>query len=57
MISWPHIVLEMIYYSPKALGGRRMELVEDVKELLMETAKSLKGSARRLFMDAMPKVV
>ena len=27
-----------------------MELVEDVKELLKETAKSLKGSARRLFM-------
>ena len=27
-----------------------MELVEEVKELLMETAKSLKGSARRLFL-------
>jgi len=27
-----------------------MELVEDVKALLVETAKSLKGSARRLFM-------
>ncbi len=27
-----------------------MELVENVKELLMETAKSLKGSARRLFL-------
>ena len=27
-----------------------MELVEKVKELLMETAKSLKGSARRLFL-------
>jgi hypothetical protein len=27
-----------------------MELDEDVKELLMETAKSLKGSARRLFL-------
>ena len=27
-----------------------MELVEDVKELLVETAKSLKGSACRLFM-------
>ena len=27
-----------------------MELVDDVKELLVETAKSLKGSARRLFM-------
>jgi hypothetical protein len=27
-----------------------MELVEEVKELLIETAKSLKGSARRLFL-------
>ncbi len=27
-----------------------MELVEEVKELLIETAKGLKGSARRLFM-------
>jgi hypothetical protein len=27
-----------------------MELVEEVKELLIETAKVLKGSARRLFM-------
>jgi hypothetical protein len=27
-----------------------MELIEEVKELLMETAKSLKGSARRLFL-------
>ena len=27
-----------------------MELVADVKELLIETAKALKGSARRLFM-------
>ncbi len=27
-----------------------MELVEEVKELLIETAKNLKGSARRLFM-------
>jgi hypothetical protein len=27
-----------------------MELVEEVKELLVETAKSLKGSARRLFL-------
>jgi hypothetical protein len=27
-----------------------MELVEEVKELLRETAKELKGSARRLFM-------
>lgn len=27
-----------------------MELVEDMRELFVETAKSLKGSARRLFM-------
>lgn len=27
-----------------------MELTEEVKELLMETAKALKGSARRIFM-------
>ena len=27
-----------------------MELVKEVKELLMETVKSLKGSARRLFL-------
>jgi hypothetical protein len=27
-----------------------MELVEEMKELLIETAKSLKGSARRLFL-------
>src|SRR5258708_28310948 len=40
----------MIDCGQKALEGRRMEVVEDVKELLVETAKSLKGSARRLFM-------
>jgi hypothetical protein len=27
-----------------------MELVEEVKEVLRETEKALKGSARRLFM-------
>lgn len=27
-----------------------MELVEDVKELLIQTAKSLKGNERRIFM-------
>jgi hypothetical protein len=27
-----------------------MELVEEIKELLVETAKTLKGCARRLFM-------
>src|SRR5258707_14460966 len=40
----------MIDCRQNALEGRRMELVENVKELLMETAKSLKGSARRLFL-------
>ena len=34
-----------------------MELVEDVKELLMETAKSLKGSTRRLFMARTVRVL
>jgi len=34
-----------------------MELVDDVKELLMETAKSLKGSARRLFMARTVRVL
>jgi hypothetical protein len=34
-----------------------MELVDDVKELLMETTKSLKGSARRLFMARTVRVL
>jgi Rhodopirellula transposase DDE domain len=34
-----------------------MELVDDVKELLMETAKSLRGSARRLFMARTVRVL
>ena len=34
----------------KALGGKKVELVEEVKELLRETEKVLKGSARRVFM-------
>src|SRR5258708_28227472 len=34
----------------KALGGKKVELVEEVKELLSETEKVLKGSARRVFM-------
>src|SRR5437879_9944365 len=34
----------------KALGGMRMELTEEVKALLLNTAKELKGSARRMFM-------
>jgi len=41
----------MVDWTKKnALGGRRMELTEVVKELFMETAKALKGSARRMFM-------
>src|SRR5947209_10903363 len=32
------------------LGGRSMELTEVIKELLIETAKTLKGSARRMFL-------
>jgi Rhodopirellula transposase DDE domain len=34
----------------KSLGGNQVELVEEVKELLRETEKALKGSARRIFM-------
>src|SRR5713101_5608175 len=41
----------MVDWTKKnALGGRRMELTEVVKELFMETAKALKGSARWMFM-------
>ena len=40
----------MIDCSQKALGGGRRELVEEAKELLIETAKDLKGSTRRVFM-------
>src|SRR5713101_6340462 len=41
----------MVDWTKKnVLGGRRMELTEVVKALLMETAKALKGSARRMFM-------
>jgi len=32
------------------LGGKTVELAEEVKELLKEAKKALKGSARRLFM-------
>lgn len=32
------------------LGGGSVELVEEVKELLIQTAKVLKGSKKRLFM-------
>src|SRR5215510_15387724 len=40
----------MLYSSPSHAGGRPMELTDSLKTLLIETAKSLKGSARRLFM-------
>ena len=40
----------MIYWGKKVLGGSKVELVEGVKELLIETEKELKGSTRRLFM-------
>ncbi len=34
----------------KSLGCGSMELIEEVKELLIQTAKALKGSEKRLFM-------
>jgi hypothetical protein len=34
-----------------------MELGEDVKELLIQTAKALKGSERRLFMARTVRVL
>src|SRR5215475_8305441 len=40
----------MLYSSHSHAGGRPMELTDSLKTLLIETAKSLKGSARRLFM-------
>src|SRR5438128_1963733 len=41
----------MVYCAKKRfLGGTRMELTEEVKTLLLHTAKDLKGSARRKFM-------
>src|SRR6266568_4360538 len=41
----------MVYCAKKRfLGGTRMELTEEVKALLLNTAKELKGSARRVFM-------
>jgi len=41
----------MIYCSKKSLlGGTTMELTEEVKVLVLNTAKELKGSARRMFM-------
>src|SRR5437764_14776436 len=41
----------MIYCSKKSfLGGTTMELTEEVKALVLSTAKELKGSACRMFM-------
>src|SRR5216683_8372617 len=41
----------MIYCSKNLfLGGTTMELTEEVKVLVLNTAKDLKGSARRIFM-------
>src|ERR1041384_4609183 len=40
----------MLYSSDSHTGGLLMELTDSLKTLLIETAKSLKGSARRLFM-------
>src|SRR5260370_10328722 len=40
----------MIDCGKKTLGGGRMEMRAEVKELLIETAKDLKGSVRRLFI-------
>src|SRR5919202_3265577 len=40
----------MLYFRYSHAGGLPMELTDSFKTLLIETAKSLKGSARRLFM-------
>src|SRR5437588_6877419 len=41
----------MIYCAKRSSqGGTTMELTEAVKDLLVQTAKALKGSARRLFL-------
>src|SRR5215475_8485538 len=40
----------MLYSRDAHTGGLPMELTDSLKILLIETAKSLKGSARRLFM-------
>src|SRR5205809_4917721 len=41
----------MVYCSKKnSCGGTSMELTEEVKALVLKTAKDLKGSARRMFM-------
>src|ERR671932_1294404 len=40
----------MLYFRYSHAGGLPMELTDSFKTLLIETAKALKGSARRLFM-------
>src|SRR5215831_13229725 len=40
----------MLYSSHSHAGGRPMELTDSLKTWLIETAKSLQASARRLFM-------
>src|SRR5262245_46630547 len=52
-LSGPHQtepVPSMLYSRHSHAGGMPMELTDSLKTLLIETAKSLKGSARRLFM-------
>src|SRR5918912_3942934 len=40
----------MLYSRHSHAGGMPMELTDSLKTMLIETARSLKGSARRLFM-------
>jgi hypothetical protein len=41
----------MIYCAKKIVrGGTKVELTEEVKALVLNTAKELKGSTRRMFM-------
>src|SRR5512132_2692585 len=40
----------MLYSRSSYTGGMPMELTDSLKTLLIDTARSLKGSARRLFM-------
>src|SRR4029077_14074378 len=40
----------MLYSQSSYIGGLPMELTDSLKTLLIDTAKSLKGSTRRLFM-------
>src|SRR5215475_4136149 len=40
----------MVYSRQPWAGGTRMEFTDSLKALFMETARSLTGSARRLFM-------